>query len=83
MNRLVQIKAIYRHQSEYKFINPFFKLWFLWKIAKVKIGGVCWSLLEPTFFLTPRRLQLAGSPFKVIPAHVLALGRPGRAHNIF
>lgn len=31
LNRLVQIKVIYRYQGEYKFINPFFKLWLLWK----------------------------------------------------
>ncbi|MBN1675803.1 MAG: hypothetical protein JXR37_32465 [Kiritimatiellae bacterium] len=31
LNRLVQLKVIYRHQGEYKFINPFFKLWLLWK----------------------------------------------------
>ena len=31
LNRLVQLKVIYRYQGEYKFINPFFKLWLLWK----------------------------------------------------
>jgi hypothetical protein len=31
LNRLVQIKVIYRHQGEYKFVNPFFKHWLLWK----------------------------------------------------
>lgn len=31
MNRLAQLKVIYRYQGEYKFINPFFKLWLLWK----------------------------------------------------
>jgi len=31
LNRLVQIKVIYRYRGEYKFINPFFKLWLLWK----------------------------------------------------
>ncbi len=31
LQRLVQIKVIYRYQGEYKFINPFFKLWLLWK----------------------------------------------------
>lgn len=31
LNRLVQLKIIYRHGGEYKFINPFFKHWLLWK----------------------------------------------------
>ncbi len=31
LNRLVQLKIIYRHQREYRFVNPFFKLWLLWK----------------------------------------------------
>lgn len=31
LNRLVQLKIIYRHQGEYKFVNPFFKAWLLWK----------------------------------------------------
>ena len=31
LNRLVQVKVIYRYQGEYKFINPFFKQWLLWK----------------------------------------------------
>jgi uncharacterized protein len=31
LNRLVQIKVIYRHEGEYKFVNPFFKSWLLWK----------------------------------------------------
>lgn len=30
LNRLVQLKVIYRHQGEYKFVNPFFKQWLLW-----------------------------------------------------
>ncbi len=29
--RLVQLKIIYQYQKEYKFVNPFFKLWLLWK----------------------------------------------------
>lgn len=29
--RLVQLKVIYQYQGEYKFVNPFFKLWLLWK----------------------------------------------------
>ncbi|MDP2989054.1 MAG: hypothetical protein Q8O57_00610, partial [Kiritimatiellota bacterium] len=31
LNRLVQLKIVYRHQGEYKFVNPFFKTWLLWK----------------------------------------------------
>jgi hypothetical protein len=31
LSRLVQLKIIYRHQGEYKFVNPFFKSWLLWK----------------------------------------------------
>ena len=31
LNRLVQLKVIYRHEGEYKFVNPFFKSWLLWK----------------------------------------------------
>lgn len=31
LNRLVQLKIIYRHQGEYKFVNPFFKSWLLWR----------------------------------------------------
>ncbi|NCC53108.1 MAG: hypothetical protein EOM20_18105 [Spartobacteria bacterium] len=31
LNRLVQLKVVYRHQGEYKFVNPFFKSWLLWK----------------------------------------------------
>lgn len=31
LNRLVQLKIVYRHQGEYKFVNPFFKSWLLWK----------------------------------------------------
>jgi hypothetical protein len=31
LNRLTQLKVIYRHQNEYKFINPFLKSWLIWK----------------------------------------------------
>jgi AAA+ ATPase superfamily predicted ATPase len=31
LNRLVQINIIYRYQKEYKFVNPFFKSWLLYK----------------------------------------------------
>jgi hypothetical protein len=31
LNRLVQLKVVYRHEGEYKFVNPFFKAWLLWK----------------------------------------------------
>lgn len=31
IDRLVQLKIIYRYQGEYKFVNPFFKSWLLWK----------------------------------------------------
>ena len=31
LNRLGQLKIVYRHQGEYKFVNPFFKSWLLWK----------------------------------------------------
>lgn len=31
LNRLVQLKIIYRHQGEYKFVNPFFRSWLIWK----------------------------------------------------
>jgi hypothetical protein len=31
LNRLVQLKVIFRHENEYKFVNPFFKSWLLWK----------------------------------------------------
>ncbi len=31
LNRLVQLRVIYRHEGEYKFVNPFFKRWLLWK----------------------------------------------------
>ena len=31
LNRLVQLKTVHRHDGEYKFVNPFFKAWLLWK----------------------------------------------------
>ena len=31
LNRLIQLKVIYRHEGEYKFVNPFFKTWLMWK----------------------------------------------------
>ena len=31
LTRLTQLKIIYRHDREYKFVNPFFKRWLLWK----------------------------------------------------
>jgi hypothetical protein len=31
LNRLGQLKIVYRHQGEYKFVNPFFKSWLQWK----------------------------------------------------
>ncbi|MFH0799980.1 MAG: AAA family ATPase [Pseudomonadota bacterium] len=31
LNRLIQLKIVYRHQGEYKFVNPFFKSWLMWK----------------------------------------------------
>lgn len=31
LNRLVQLKTVYRHDGEYKFVNPFFKSWLQWK----------------------------------------------------
>jgi len=31
LSRLVQLKIIYRQKGEYKFVNPFFKTWLLWK----------------------------------------------------
>lgn len=31
IDRLAQLKIIYRYQGEYKFVNPFFKSWLLWK----------------------------------------------------
>lgn len=31
LHRLVQLKVIYRHSGEFKFVNPFLKAWLLWK----------------------------------------------------
>ncbi|NIM16475.1 MAG: hypothetical protein GTO45_31060 [Candidatus Aminicenantes bacterium] len=31
LNRLVQLKIIYKYQKEYKFINPFFRSWLIYK----------------------------------------------------
>lgn len=31
LNRMIQLKIIYRYQNEYKFINPFFKSWLLYR----------------------------------------------------
>jgi len=31
LNRLCQLKIAYRHEGEYKFVNPFFKSWLIWK----------------------------------------------------
>jgi hypothetical protein len=31
LNRLLKSKTIYRHEGEYKFVNPFLKSWLLWK----------------------------------------------------
>lgn len=31
LTRLVQLKIIFRNQGEYKFVNPFFKSWLIWK----------------------------------------------------
>lgn len=31
LQRLVQLKVIYRHAGEFKFVNPFLKAWLLWK----------------------------------------------------
>ena len=31
LNRLAKLKIIYRHEGEYRFVNPFFKRWLLWK----------------------------------------------------
>ncbi len=31
LTRLIQLKIVYRLQGEYKFVNPFFKSWLLWK----------------------------------------------------
>jgi AAA+ ATPase superfamily predicted ATPase len=31
LDRLIKLKLIYRHEGEYKFVNPFFKAWLIWK----------------------------------------------------
>jgi hypothetical protein len=31
LHRLVQLQLIYRHAGEFKFVNPFFKAWLIWK----------------------------------------------------
>jgi DNA-binding MarR family transcriptional regulator len=31
LNRLINLNIIYRYQREYKFINPFFKSWLIYK----------------------------------------------------
>lgn len=31
LNRLQQVKVIYRYKGEYKFVNPFFRSWLIWK----------------------------------------------------
>lgn len=31
LERLVSLKVIYRYSGEFKFVNPFFKAWLLWK----------------------------------------------------
>ncbi len=31
LNRLIKLKTIYRYKKEYKFINPFFKSWLIYK----------------------------------------------------
>lgn len=31
IQRLVRLKIIYLHSGEFKFVNPFFKAWLLWK----------------------------------------------------
>ncbi len=31
LNRLIKLKVIYRHRKEYKFINPFFSSWLIYK----------------------------------------------------
>ncbi len=31
LERLVRLKVIYRHSGEFKFVNPFFKAWLIWK----------------------------------------------------
>jgi len=31
LNRLVKMKVVYRYENQYKFVNPFFKSWLIWK----------------------------------------------------
>jgi hypothetical protein len=31
LSRLVQTKIVYRYDNQYKFVNPFFKTWLVWK----------------------------------------------------
>ena len=31
LNRLVRMKIVYQHERRYKFVNPFFKTWLIWK----------------------------------------------------
>jgi hypothetical protein len=31
LDRLIKLKIIYRFEGEYKFVNPFFKTWLIWK----------------------------------------------------
>jgi hypothetical protein len=31
LTRLLHLKIIYRYQREYRFVNPFFRSWLLWK----------------------------------------------------
>jgi hypothetical protein len=31
LNRLEKLKTIYRHEGRYRFVNPFFKSWLIYK----------------------------------------------------
>jgi len=31
LNRLMKLKIIFKHETGYRFTNPFFKNWLLWK----------------------------------------------------
>jgi len=31
LSRLMQLKVIYRYEGEYRFVNPFFRSWLIWK----------------------------------------------------
>ncbi len=31
LKRMTKLKTIYRHNKKYRFANPFFSLWLLWK----------------------------------------------------